>query len=978
MKFEMHLDKLSAYEVVEERDVPDLNSTGAVLRHKKTGAKITLLKNDDNNKVFYIGFRTPPTDSTGVAHIIEHSVLCGSDKYPVKDPFVELAKGSLNTFLNAMTYPDKTVYPVASCNDKDFANLMDVYLDAVFHPNIYKEEKIFMQEGWHYECEDLEDPITINGVVYNEMKGAYSSADDLLSREVFNQLYPDTAYGVDSGGKPSDIPSLTYRDFTSFHQRYYHPSNSFIYLYGDVDMVEKLNYLDEAYLSHYDYLEIDSTIQKQVPFVETANVMVPYPVLSQEECENGYFYSYNVSIKDSLDKELYVALQIMDYVLCTAPGTPVKEALTDAGVGTEIYSVYENGIYQPYFSFVAKNCKKEDKEKFVTIVEDTLKKIVKEGIDKNALKAAISNFEFKYKEADFGIYPKGLMYGLQALDSWLYDDTDPFMHIEANETFQKLKGKVESDYYEQFILKEILNNPHKAIISMVPTVGLEKEETDALSQKLDAYKQSLSKEEIEKIIERTRQLKEYQESEDKPEDVAKIPMLKREDLNKKAEEFINEELEFENTKLLFHEIYTNGVSYLRLIFDIRDIDVELLPYLGLWKNLFCMVGTKNYEYGDLFNEMNIKTGGIGFSVHNFPMVDKMGEFGYTFEAKAKVLYENTKDAMELMSEILYTSDYEDDKRLKAILGEMKSMMQAQMMNAGHSLAVMRAMSNISEMHKVDDLTSGISFFRFVSDLNLHYEEKKDELKQNLKHLTNWILKQNRVFYDYTGTKEGLEEFKKYLRPFHESLSTEENWNQPFHLELAHQKEAFCTSAGIQYVCRAGHLGFTKENAYTGALRVMRVMMGYHYLWINVRVKGGAYGCMSNFARSGTGYFVSYRDPNLEKTIEVYEGAPAFLANYEADEDTMTKYIIGAIAECDTPLNPSAQGARGLLAYLSGMTFEKEQQARCEILNCTCEDIRKLAPFVEAMLHEKELVVVGNEEKVKENNALFDVVVPLFS
>lgn len=978
MNTNLNLEKLSAYEVIEQRKVSDLNAQGAVLRHKKTGAKITLLKNDDVNKVFYIGFRTPPTDSTGVAHIIEHSVLCGSDKYPVKDPFVELAKGSLNTFLNAMTYPDKTVYPVASCNDKDFANLMDVYLDAVFHPNIYKEPKIFMQEGWHYECESKDAPITINGVVYNEMKGAYSSADDLLDREILNRLYPDTAYGVDSGGKPSDIPNLTYRDFISFHQRYYHPSNSYIYLYGDMDMAEKLEYIDRAYLSHYEYLKIDSTIKKQKAFEKRAVCEKAYPVLSEEECENGYYYSYNVAIKDNLDADRYVALQILDYVLCSAPGTPVKVALFDAGIGEDVYSVCENGIYQPYFSIIAKNCKAEDKERFIEIVENTLKEQVEQGLNKNALKAAISYFEFKYKEADFGAYPKGLMYGLQALDSWLYDDVQPFLHIEANETFSRMKKFAEADYFEKMIQTEILDNAHKATVTLVPEVGLEKEENDALAKKLEAYKASLSKEEVDKIIRQTIQLKEYQESEDKPEDLAKIPMLKREDLKKDAEGFINEEKSFGNTKIIYHPVFTNGVSYLRMIFDIRDIETEKLPYLSLLKNMLCLVGTKNYSYGDLFHEMNIKTGGFGFGVKSYPIFKEEGKFRFVFEVKAKVLYDNTKDAISLLEEILFTSVLDDDKRMKEILGEMKSRMQAQMTSAGHTLAVMRAMSNMSETAKLDDILGGISFYRFVADLLQNFDEKKEACKAQMKEILSWILHTDRVFYDYTGTDEGLAVFERELQPFHQKLAKDNNVGNPFTLIPSKKNEAFCTSAGIQYVCRAGRLGLDADRPYTGALRVMRVMMGYDYLWLNVRVKGGAYGCMSHFSRTGYGYFVSYRDPNLEKTIETYENATAYISSFDVDEDTLTKYVIGAIAEKDTPLNPSAKGERSLSAYMMGLSFEEEQRERDEILNCSNETIQNLAPYVRALLEDKQLCVVGNEEKINDNKALFDQIQPLFS
>lgn len=972
----MNLRNLDAYEVIEERRIDDLNSMGAILRHKKTGAKVTLLSNDDENKVFYIGFRTPPTDSTGVAHIIEHSVLCGSDKYPVKDPFVELAKGSLNTFLNAMTYPDKTVYPVASCNDKDFANLMDVYLDAVFHPNIYKEKKIFMQEGWHYECDSPESPITCNGVVYNEMKGAYSSPDDMLDREVFSSLYPDTAYGVDSGGEPSCILQLTYEEFIAFHQKYYHPSNSYIYLYGDMNMEEKLIYLDEEYLSKYDFLDVDSEIKMQKPFAQTKVVDKEYPVLETEDVENAAYFSYNVSIGTSLNKELYVALQVLDYALCSAPGAPVKVALMDAGIGEDVYSVCENGILQPFFSFVAKNAGLHEKEKFVSVLEDTLSRIVEEKIPKNALYAALNYFEFKYREADFGSYPKGLMYGLQALDSWLYQGDSPFMHIEANDTFRRLREKVETGYFEQLVEKEILGNSHKVILAMYPSKGMEKKKQEQLEKKLAAYKNSLTEEQIQEIIDGTKALKAYQEEESRPEDLAKIPMLAREDLKKEATPFCNEVKAFEGATLLYHPVFTNGVSYARIAFDIRDMDVTMLPYAGLLKNVLGLVDTENYSYGELFNEIHLKTGGISFQIASYTDAQNSEAFKMMFEVKAKALYGNTGDMAGLLKEILFTSRLEDEKRLKEILGEMKSRMQAKMTNAGHSLAVTRAMSYISEAMWAEEQINGVSFYHFVSELLADFDNRKAECFAKMREVLDFILRRGRVFYDYTGTGEGLALFEEAMGDFHNLLDTTDNAGEAFKAELSVKQEGFCTSAGIQYVCRVGN--YTKKGLpYTGALKVLKVMMGYDYLWIQVRVKGGAYGCMSNFSKSGYSYFVSYRDPNLKQTLAVYAGAPEYLRSFEADEDTMTKYIIGAIAEKDVPLTPSVTGSRSYTAYMTGQTYEEEQKERDEILGCTVADIHRMGDYIQAMLDEDVLCVVGNEEKIKESRELFGDIMPLF-
>ena len=529
-----NLEKLTAYEILEKRQIKDLNSEGYLLKHKRTGAHITLLLNDDENKVFYIGFRTPPKDSTGVAHILEHSVLCGSKNFPVKDPFIELAKGSLNTFLNAMTYPDKTVYPVASCNDTDFKNLVHVYLDAVFYPNIYKEEKIFRQEGWHYELENKEDDLKINGVVYNEMKGAFSSPDDVAEREIMNSLYPDITYGLESGGDPEDIPDLTYEEFLSFHQRYYHPSNSYIYLYGNLDAEEYLTFLEENYLKDFDSLTIDSEIRQQEPFAEKREIVKEYSIMEDEPVRENTYLTYNVSMGSSLDRKLYAAMDILDYVLCSAPGTPVKQALIDAGIGKDVYSTMENGIAQPYFSIVAKNADEDQKEAFVSVIEDTLKKLVEEGIDRKALQAAVNYFTFKYREGDFGSYPKGLMLGLQAMDSWLYDKKEPFMHIEANQTYEELKEAITEGYYEELIDRYLLKNPHKTILTVKPVQGLTTRKDEALHDRLQAYKNTLSEEEVLAIVENTKALREYQEAPDTKEALETIPLLKREDMKKES------------------------------------------------------------------------------------------------------------------------------------------------------------------------------------------------------------------------------------------------------------------------------------------------------------------------------------------------------------------------------------------------------------------------------------------------------------
>ena len=502
----MSVKDLTTYEVLKDEDLKGIKAKGKLLKHKKSGARVLLVENDDNNKVFSIAFRTPPSDSTGVPHIMEHSVLCGSKNFPAKDPFVELVKGSLNTFLNAMTYPDKTVYPVASCNDKDFQNLMHVYMDAVLYPNIYNHDKTFRQEGWSYKLDEKDGELSYNGVVYNEMKGAFSSPEGVLDRVVLNTLFPDNCYANESGGDPEVIPQLTYEQFLDFHRTYYHPSNSYIYLYGDMDMEEKLRWLDEEYLCHYDKKDVNSEIHLQKPFDEVQEKTFEYSIASDESTEENTFLSYNKVIGTTLDRELYQAFEILDYALLSAPGAPLKKALTDAGIGKDIMGSYDNGVYQPIFSVVAKNAEESQKDEFVKVIEDVLRDQVKNGINQKALLAGINYNEFRYREADFGNYPKGLMYGLQIMDSWLYDENQPFIHIEALETFEFLKNKVGTGYYEELIQKYLLDNTHGAIVVVRPEQGRTARLDAQLQDKLQKYKESLSEAEVEKLVADTKAL----------------------------------------------------------------------------------------------------------------------------------------------------------------------------------------------------------------------------------------------------------------------------------------------------------------------------------------------------------------------------------------------------------------------------------------------------------------------------------------
>lgn len=966
----MTIHDLAEYEILDEHRVEDVQSDGFILRHKKSGARIAILSNNDDNKVFYIGFRTPPEDETGVPHIIEHTTLCGSKKFPVKDPFIELAKGSLNTFLNAMTYPDKTVYPVASCNDQDFKNLMDVYLDAVFNPNITKYEEIFKQEGWHYELTGKDDELKINGVVYNEMKGAYSSPDEVLSSQIYRSLFPDNTYSKDSGGNPEYIPKLTYEAYLDFYHKYYHPSNSYIYLYGDMDVVERLEWLDKEYLSLYDYKKVNSEINKQPAFDEIKNVEAQYSITMDDSQENKTYLSYNRVVGDTLDEMLYQAFDVLDYALVSSPGAPVKQALIDAGIGDDVYGSYDAGILQPVFSFVAKNANASQADEFENIIENTLKEVVKTGINKEALLAGINSSEFKFREADFGQFPKGLLFGLNCLDSWLFDDMKPFIHLECLGTFAKLRKAVDTDYFEKLIQEYLLDNTHGSSVTVKPKRGLGNEREEALAKELSNYKASLSDEEIKKLIEDTEHLKKYQEEPSSDEDLRKLPMLTRADMKKNAMLFSNIEDELLDVKVVRHDIESNGIDYISFLFDAGDFAQSELGYLGFFTNALGLVSTEKYSYTDLANATNIYTGGISTGTASHPDIKDRNNFVFKFEVKLKVLEKNLDKALELMEQMLLTSDFTDTKRLGELVAQIKARLQANLSSSGHLVAAMRSMSSFSRYALYQDELKGIAFYRSICHIEKELSESPKSVSDKLAAIAKKLFARNRMLISFTGNNEAYGNAKPSLEKVIAGFDKMSAIGNQAEVHFNTAKEAFIDASQIQYVAKTGDF-ICEGYEYTGALRLLRIILSYDYLWINVRVKGGAYGCMNTFLRSGESYFVSYRDPNLSDTLYVYDRIPEYIKSFSPDERDMTKYIIGTFSALDTPMNPEAKGSRSLSAYLEGITYEQIQKERNEILNAQPEDIRRLADLVEAVLKKDSICVIGNENMIKESAGLFE-------
>ncbi len=742
-------------------------------------------------------------------------------------------------------------------------------------------------------------------------------------------------------------------------------------------MAEKLQWMDEKYLSRFDYLEIDSHIEEQKLFDKPVHVHTNFPILEDESLEDNTYLSYNAIVGNVKDVELTYAFDLIDYALCTSAGAPIKLALTKKNIGTEIYAEYDNGILQPTYSIVAKNANEEQKEEFIKTIDEELRKAVKNGLDKEALLAALNTAEFRYREADFGSYPKGLMYGLEMFNTWLYDDSMPFDSIVANDIFASLREKLNTDYYEKVVEKYLINNNHKTYVVCAPKKGMTEEEDKALADKLQAYKNGLSKEEQQKIVDFTHALKKYQETPDRVEDLAKIPLLAREDLKKEAEEYTNELREFDGTKVLFHDVNTNGIGYVRLVFDAKKVPVEYFRYIGVLKNVLGMVDTDKHDYGTLNNELNIHTGGVSGAISTYTNSKNLDEYKVTFEIKVKAFYREMHEAFKLLTELMTASKFEDANRLKEIISEVKSRMQGNMTGAGHSTAVLRSCSYFSETAAVSELVSGIPAFRLFEELEANFDANKEELIEKLTTLSQMIFRSENLLVDVTGDEEGYKAVTSEICELKSKLFTSPIATGLLKPKLSKKNEGFCTSGAIQYVGSAGNFIKNKNLPYVGTLNVLKVIMGYEYLWENVRVKGGAYGCMCGFGKSGDSFFVSYRDPNLKKTFDTYAGIGEYLRNFKADETKMTKYIIGTLSDMDTPLTPSQRGSRSMAAYMSNVEFSDIQKERDELLNCSESDIQALADYMDAILEEKAICVVGNGQAIEENKDLFMHVENLF-
>ena len=968
----MEINKVySGFRLDRIERIDEINGTAYEMKHEKSGARLIYIDSPDSNKVFNIAFRTTPHNSTGVAHIMEHSVLCGSRKFPLKEPFVELVKGSLNTFLNAMTYPDKTMYPVASKNDKDFHNLMDVYLDAVFYPRVREDAEIVMQEGWHYELENADDELTYKGVVFNEMKGVYSSPDSVLERQMMRELFPDTTYGVDSGGDPDYITDLTYEEFQEFYRVHYHPSNSYIFLYGDMNIEEQLAFLNDEYLSHFDAIEVHTEVALQAPFTEGKVVSYPYSVGSEEPTDNRTLHSFAYVLPD-VTPEHSLAFEVLTHALLTSPAAPLKQALVKAGIGSDVSGYYLDSIRQPMWTVQATGSNLDKQADLQRIVESTLQDLCDKGLDKELLEASLNSIEFALRESDFGGRPIGLAYIIRMMDNWLYDN-DPLELLHYEEALTNIRNGLAGTYFEDLIRHSILNNNHKVLVSIYPERGLQERKDAEVKEHLAAVKANMTKEEIDAIVEQTKRLKIRQETPDSDEALASIPLLELSDLNPNMEAVERRESKIGNTTVHFVPTFTKGINYVGLYFKLNCLTEEELFYADILSDILGRVDTSERGYEALAKDINMNLGGLSSDITAISKDGKRDEFTPLMIVRAKALHTKLPDLCRLINEVVQKADYSDDSRLTELVQESKAIWDNEAFRRGNSIVSQRVMAQVSAVGKFRD-NGNLGYYQKISELASN-PAALPLLPEKLAEVSRKIFRANNVDIMFVGEEGELEAFKNLMKPLVETWDTTELSNDVLQITRLSGNDGIVTAGKVQYVAQGGNFidhGFK----HVGPMSVLETILRYEYLWIRIRVQGGAYGAFANFYDDGNMIFCSYRDPNLLETLDVYKELPQYLRDFTLTDREMRKYIIGTMSSLDLPMTPALRGPRAMGMYFSGAKLEDKVEFRKQVIACKPEDIVALADVVESVLNDNHICTMGNEQKIKNAGNVFDNIVSL--
>lgn len=958
-----------SFKLIQEQTIPELNAIVRYYIHKRTGARLLSVINDDENKVFSINFRTPLHDSTGVAHIIEHSVLNGSEKYPVKEPFVELLKGSLATFINAFTYPDKTCYPVASQNVQDFYNLIDVYMDAVLHPLI--SEQTLMQEGWHYELEDPSQPLTYKGVVFNEMKGAYSSPEGVLETKIINSLFPKHVYGVDFGGDPRHIPELTYEKFKAFHETYYHPSNAFIFFYGN-DNPEKRLQLMEGYLKPYKKLRVKSQIPLKKPFKRPKKVQYAYDAGQGTDTRKKHYLTVNWVLPDTSDPLMNFSLRILAHILIGTPASPLKKALLDSGLGEDLTGLgLEADVRQMIFSTGLKGTRARDAKKIEKLIFDTLDRLTREGIDPDMIAAALNTIEFRLRENNTGSFPRGIALMLRALSTWLYDD-DPFKLLAFEAPLEAIKARLANDsrYFEKLIETYLLNNPHRTTLRLIPDPEFGRRFEEEEKARLTNIRESLTEEQLAQIAENTRQLKKRQETPDSPEALAKLPTLKLEDLDKQGRNIPIEVTEAQDTKVLYHDLFTNGIVYLDLGFDLHALPTDLLPLTEVFGRALLEMGTAAEDYVKLSQRIGKSTGGIR-SESVAATVFRSRESVTRLFLRGKATTAQASELLNILRDILLTTQFDNKERFKQIVLEEKAEVETMLVPMGHIFTNKRLNAQFSEAGWAQDQMSGIGYLFALRELEKEIEKKWSSVLAKLEAMREALINRKALICNVTLDAANWNAFRPQLEDFLGALPLKDLRISSFDFQPAPQKEGLTIPAQVNYVGKGANL-YDLGYEFDGSALVVNGYMQMAYLWEKIRVQGGAYGGFSSFDdASGVFTFLSYRDPNIASTLENYDKAGAFLKSLDSSrltEKELTKAIIAAIGDLDAYQLPDAKGYTSMMRYLTGRTDEMRQEIREEVLSTNGEDFIAFGEVLEKAAQSDAVAVMGSQSALENTGA----------
>jgi len=955
---------IHGFELLKDEKIAELNTVAKLYRHKQTGAELLSLENNDENKCFGITFRTPPQDSTGIAHIMEHSVLCGSRKYPLKEPFVELIKGSLKTFLNAFTFPDKTCYPVASTNLQDFYNLIDVYLDAVLYPRIPPET--LQQEGWHYELEQPDEPLQYKGVVFNEMKGVYSSPDSLLGRYSQTELLPDTIYGVDSGGDPQEIPNLTYEQFKTFHQTFYHPSNARIYFYGNDNPQERLRLLNQ-YLRDFEAIEVDSSIGLQPHFDQPRRVTKYYA--AGQESDKKTYLTVNWLLPENTEPVQTMSLYILSYILVGTSASPLRKGLIDSGLGEDVTGRgLESDLRQLLFSTGLKGIRAADAEKVETLILDTLAGLVKTGIEPEMIEAALNTFEFRLRENNTGMFPRGLSLMLRSLTTWLYDG-DPLAPIAFEAPLQAVKTGWEQDqlYFEKLIDQHLLDNPHRVTVTLEPDPNLAQRMEAEEKARLAKAREAMDSAELQTVIARTKKLKKLQETPDPPEALAKLPSLTLADLDKQNKTIPLDILELNNTPVLYHNLFTNGILYLDIGFNLHTLPQELLPYATLFSQALLKIGTETEDFVKLMQRIGRKTGGISPTTFTSAVQGKTEGVAWFF-LRGKATMEQVDDLLDILRDMLLTIKLDNQPRFKQMVLEARAGMEAGLIPAGHNVVDTRLRAKFNEADWADEQMGGLSYLFFLRELSQAVDQNWPGVLAQLEDVRSTLLNRNGMLCNVTIDAENWAKIQPKLADFLAGVSARPMSLAHWRPKPPHRFEGLTIPAQVNYVGKGANL-YELGYQLNGSHLVITNYLRTTWLWEKIRVQGGAYGGFCRFdPHSGVFNYLSYRDPNLLGTLDNYNASSQFLKQVDLSKEELTKSIIGAIGQMDAYQLPDAKGYTSLMRHLIGLTDEVRQQIRDEILATTVDDFRSFAGVLEQLNERGLVVVVGSPQAIEEANA----------